>query len=182
MIKHTRNLCLGSNDNTVNSGTGRSVGGEVAEGVIILTLTLGKELGGSATVTIYCPYTTESEHSLANLVGAKTYCVGSVTSLSLTDNESTISLYTNHGSVRSITTANSLGYKLAVFDYKSKVCGNCLPLIALKSISSRTELKFYSAVSVLYNCKEGRCTGMNRPVCEYLAVVNHNTVRSLIVI
>ena len=95
-FKDTGGSNVGSNEDTVCGRTLCTVTRNGTHCKIVFANTLGNKRGGAAAVTVSCPFTTESEHGLTKLVGAKTNGVVCCTAVVHTNNEGTVFFNTNH--------------------------------------------------------------------------------------
>ena len=182
MVELTGSLRIGHHDDTVDGGTGSTVGGDVTERVVRLTLALGQELGGSAAVTVDSPDTAQSQHGLAQLVGGQTNSVGGVTTLGLADNQSTVGLDTDHGTVGCIGTVHTGSDQLTVLDDEAEVAGHSLPLVAMKSLGAVTKLELDRTVILLGDGQIGLRVAVESGGCENLTVPHHEATGSLVVV
>ena len=183
MIEQTGCLRVGHHDDTVDGSTGRTVRGNVAQGVVRLTLALGQELRGSAAVTVDSPDATQRQHHLADLVAGQTNSVGSVTTLGLADDQGTVCLDTDHGAVSGRGgTLGLLGDQLAILNDEAEVTGNSLPLVAVKGLGGGPELELDRVISILGHSQIGLGVTMEGGGCENLAIPHHEAGGSLVVI
>ena len=182
MVEHAGGSGLGGDDDTVDGGTGSTVGGDIPQRIVALALTLGQDLGGAAAVTVDSPLAAQCQHGLAQLIGAQAHSVGRIASFGLNDHQSAVLLDADHGTVGGIRAADSLVHQLAVLHHKAEVAGNSLPLITMEGFGGGAQLTADSAVLVLGNCQIGLGVAVELGSCQHLAVVNQEAAGSLAVV
>ena len=96
VVELTRCFCLRYDNYTVDGSTLRTIGRDRTHYVLTFTLTLRNESRRSASVTVYCVYTSEREHHFTHLIVRKTGRNSSVTSVNLTEYQSSVCFDTDH--------------------------------------------------------------------------------------
>ena len=135
-IQDTGRGHIRGNENAMRGGTLSTVTGDRAHGEGLLADTLGQEGRGAAAVTVSSPLTAQSQHGLAQLIGAETNRVVGTTTVVHTDDQGTVLLDTDHGTGSSRGSALlSLVHQLTVLNGHAKGNGNSVQQDALLQVT-----------------------------------------------